>query len=130
MFGVIEMTSDEVRRAWSEFLDRTETGLTVTVTYRGRARLVAYPHPTYVDYRRRVGGPQGEPVRVTSAEDRAWTTAKYIVVESGLAKDIWRRVQTWVVAGGHAIVDRHGTATTVLTPLNWAPDVADAQTTP
>ncbi len=125
--GVIEMTSEEARRAWSEFLDRTEAGQPVTVSYRGRPRLVAHPHARYVDYRRTVDGPQGEPVRVTSAEDAAWTTTKFIVVESGLAKDIWRRVQTWVVAGGHAIIDRHGANTAVLTPVTWAHDAAVAR---
>ncbi|WP_370973883.1 hypothetical protein [Amycolatopsis sp. cg9] len=124
------MTSEGVRRAWSEFLDQIETGQAVTVSHRGRAKLVAMPWPRYAEHRAETGAAMGEPARVSAADvgdaQPSWWTASLVVVESGVAKDAWRRLQVWVAAGGHAIVERYGRRLAVLTPVSWAQNVTAA----
>jgi hypothetical protein len=111
---VIAMTSHEVRRSWSAFLEHIESGDQILVTYRQHPRLIAYRHGTHPG----AGGPDerslGDPVRVTSAENHTWVTARFIVIDSGLAKDAWGRLQKWVVGGGRAIINRDGEPTVVL----------------
>lgn len=121
------MTSEGARRSWSEFLDRVESGQVVTVSRRNRAMLAAMPWPRYADHRAATDAAMGEPVRVNAVDDGDvqpdWWTASLIVVESGVAKDSWRRLQVWVEAGGHAIIERYGRRSAVLTPVDWAQNV-------
>lgn len=125
------MTSQRVRRSWSEFLDRIEAGQMVAVSRRGRAKLAALPWPRYAE-QRATGEAIGEPVRVSAVDDGdaqpSWWTAPLIVVESAVAKEEWRRLQVWVEAGGHAIIERYGRRSAVLTPVDWT-DSADAAMT-
>ncbi|MFI6029449.1 hypothetical protein [Amycolatopsis magusensis] len=124
------MTSEGVRRCWSEFLDRAETGQVVIVSRRGRTKLAAVPWPRYVEHHAATDTAVSEPVRVSAADDGdaqpIWWTASLVVVESGVAKDAWRRLQVWVEAGGHAIVERYGCRLAVLTPVSWAQNLAAA----
>lgn len=122
------MTSQRVRRSWSEFLDRIEAGQMVAVSRRGRAKLAALPWPHYAEHRAATNGAIGEPMRVSAVDDGnaqpRWWKAPLIVVESAVAKEEWRRLQVWVEAGGHAIIERYGRRSAVLTPVDWAEKVA------
>lgn len=129
------MTSQHVRRSWSEFLDRVEAGQMVAVSRRGRAKLAALPWPRYAQHHAAAEQAVGEPARVSADDDGdaqpSWWGAPLIVVDSAVAKEEWRRLQVWVEAGGHAIIERYGRRSAVLTPVDWAGNAsADDATTP
>lgn len=127
------MTSEGVRRSWSEFVDRAEAGQVVTVSRRNRAKLAAVPWVRYAEHRAATDAAMGEPVRVDKIHDGDaqpnWWNATLIVIESGVAKDSWRRLQVWVEAGGHAIIERYGHRSAVLTPVDWAQNLPAATDT-